>query len=218
MRVLLIEDDHLLGEGVVAGLRQAGFEVDWVQDGQSGLDALRGERFSAAILDLGLPRLPGLDLLRKLRAEKRTIPVLVLTARDAPGNVIAGLDTGADDYMVKPFDLNELSARLRALIRRATGVAASLIEHAGVVLDQAARTVHYRGQLVDLGTKEYALLEDLLLNTGRALTRGKLMETLYSWGSEIESNALDVHIHHLRRKLSPDLIRTVRGVGYMIAK
>jgi DNA-binding response OmpR family regulator len=208
----------LLGEGIVAGLRQACYSVDWVTNGQAGLDALRAEKFSAAILDLGLPRLPGLDLLRKLRQDKLGIPVLILTARDTPSDIIAGLDTGADDYMVKPFDLDELSARLRALIRRSAGVAAPVIEHAGLRFDQLSRSVDYLGKSVDLSPREFALLEDLLLNAGRALTRARLLETLYPWGSEIESNALEVHIHHLRRKLSPELIRTVRGVGYLIPK
>jgi DNA-binding response OmpR family regulator len=218
MRVLLVEDDPLLGEGIVAGLRQACYSVDWVTNGQAGLDALRAEKFSAAVLDLGLPRLPGLDLLRKLRQDKLGIPVLILTARDTPSDIIAGLDTGADDYMVKPFDLDELSARLRALIRRSAGVAAPVLEHAGLRLDQLSRSVDYLGKSVDLSPREFALLEDLLLNVGRALTRARLLETLYPWGSEIESNALEVHIHHLRRKLSPELIRTVRGVGYLIPK
>jgi two-component system, OmpR family, response regulator QseB len=218
MRVLLVEDDPMLGEGIVAGLRQAAYSVDWVTNGQAGLDALRAEQFSAAVLDLGLPRLPGLDLLRRIRLDKIDIPVLILTARDTLSDVVAGLDSGADDYMIKPFDLDELSARLRALIRRAAGVAASVIEHAGLRLDQVSRRVDYRGKSVSLSPREFVLLEELLLNAGRALTRARLLEALYPWGSEIESNALEVHVHHLRRKLSPELIRTVRGVGYLIPK
>jgi len=214
MRVMIVEDDPLLGPGLLAGLRQAGFSAEWLSDGQAALDALRLERFAAVVLDLGLPRLSGLDVLRQLRRDKISIPVLILTARDSQQDVISGLDSGADDYLVKPCDLGELAARLRALVRRAVGLTSSLIEHGPLVLDQAA----YDGKPVDLSPREFALLEQLLLNAGRALTRSRLEETLYPWGAELESNALDVHIHHLRRKLAPDLIRTVRGVGYLIAK
>lgn len=218
MRVLIVEDDPLLGAGLLAGLRQAGFAAEWVQDGQPALDVLHAERFGAVVLDLGLPRLSGLDLLRQLRRERNMIPVLVLTARDAHQDVISGLDSGADDYLVKPCDLGVLAARLRALVRRAAGVGSSLLEQGSLKLDQAARTVEFEGRPVDLSPREFALLEQLLLNAGRALTRARLEETLYPWGAEVESNALDVHIHHLRRKLAADLIRTVRGVGYLIAK
>jgi len=218
MRIMIVEDDRLLGEGLLAGLRQAGFSAEWVRDGQAGLDALRAERFSAVVLDIGLPRLSGLELLRQLRRDKEPVPVLILTARDSQQDVISALDGGADDYLVKPCDLGELAARLRALVRRAVGIASSLLEYRTLVLDQAARTVQYQGNPVDLSPREFALLEQLLLNAGRALTRKRLEETLYPWGAEIESNALDVHIHHLRRKLAPELIRTVRGVGYLIPK
>lgn len=218
MRILIVEDDPLLGEGLLAGLRQAGFSAEWVRDGQSGLDALRSERFAAVVLDLGLPRISGLDVLNHLRRGKDSVPVLILTARDRGQDVIAGLDGGADDYMVKPCDLGELAARLRALVRRAVGIASPLLEHGELRLDQAARKVEFQGKPVELSPREFALLEQLLLNAGRALTRNRLEETLYPWGAEIESNALDVHIHHLRRKLAPDLIRTVRGVGYLITK
>ena len=218
MRIMIVEDDRLLGEGLLAGLRQAGFSAEWVRDGQAGLDALRAERFSAVVLDIGLPRLSGLELLRQLRRDKEPVPVLILTARDSQQDVISALDGGADDYLVKPCDLGELAARLRALVRRAVGIASSLLEYGTLVLDQAARTVQYQGNPVDLSPREFALLEQLLLNAGRALTRKRLEETLYPWGAEIESNALDVHIHHLRRKLAPELIRTVRGVGYLIPK
>jgi two-component system OmpR family response regulator/two-component system response regulator QseB len=218
MRVMIVEDDPLLGQGLLAGLRQAGFSAEWLRDGQPALDALRAERFAAVVLDLGLPRMSGLELLRHLRREKQTVPVLILTARDSPQDVISGLDSGADDYLVKPCDLGELAARLRALVRRAVGVTSSRFEHGELTLDQAARTVEYQGKPVELSPREFALLEQLLLNAGRALTRSRLEETLYPWGAEIESNALDVHIHHLRRKLAPELIRTVRGVGYLIPK
>jgi DNA-binding response OmpR family regulator len=218
MRVLIVEDDPLLGAGLLAGLRQAGFAAEWVRDGQPALDALHAERFAAVVLDLGLPRLSGLEVLRHLRHERNMTPVLILTSRDAQHEVISGLDSGADDYLVKPCDLGVLAARLRALVRRAVGVGSSLLEHGALILDQAARTVSYEGHSIDLSPREFTLLEQLMLNVGRALTRARLEETLYPWGEEVESNALDVHVHHLRRKLAPDLIHTVRGVGYLIPK
>jgi DNA-binding response OmpR family regulator len=216
MRILIVEDDRLLGEGILAGLRQAGFQADWVQDGAAGLAALQSEPFSAVVLDLGLPRMSGLDVLRELRAARNATPVLILTARDTSQDVIAGLDAGGDDYMVKPFDLGELAARLRALIRRAAGGAAPLLEHGELQLDPAARSVRWQGRAVELAPREFSLLHELLLNAGRVLTRAQLEAKLYPWGEEVESNALEVHIHHLRRKLAADLIRTVRGVGYMV--
>ena len=221
MRILIVEDDRLLGEGILAGLRQAGFQPDWVQDGVAGLAALstpETEPFSAVVLDLGLPKLSGLDLLRRLRANHDTTPVLILTARDTSQDVIAGLDAGGDDYLVKPFDLGELAARLRALIRRAAGSAAPVIEHGELVLDATARSVRFKGQPVELAPREFALLHELLLNAGRVMTRTQLESKLYPWGEEVESNALEVHIHHLRRKLAAELIHTVRGVGYMVRK
>jgi len=216
MRILIVEDDRLLGEGILAGLRQAGFQADWVQDGVAGLAALQSEPFSAVVLDLGLPRMSGIDVLRQLRATRNAIPVLILTARDTSQDVIAGLDAGGDDYMVKPFDLGELAARLRALVRRSAGGAAPVLEHGELTLDPAARTVRWQGHAVDLAPREFALLHELLLNAGRVLTRAQLEGKLYPWGEEVESNALEVHVHHLRKKLAPELIRTVRGVGYMV--
>lgn len=218
MRILLVEDDRLLGEGIVAGLRQAGFAVDWARDGEAGLAALKSEPFAAVVLDIGLPRLSGLDVLRRLRADKSPLPVLLLTARDTAQDVIGGLDAGADDYLIKPFDLGELAARLRALIRRAAGAAAPLLEHGSLALDPAARSVSWQGRSVELSTREFDLLHELLLNAGRVLTRDQLEARLYPWGEEVESNALEVHIHHLRKKLAPELIRTVRGVGYLLDK
>jgi DNA-binding response OmpR family regulator len=218
MRILIVEDDRLLGEGILAGLRQSGFQPDWVQDGVAGLAALQSEPFSAVVLDLGLPKLSGLDLLRRLRAGHDTTPVLILTARDTSQDVIAGLDAGGDDYLVKPFDLGELAARLRALIRRAAGSAAPVIEHGELVLDATARSVRFKGQPVELAPREFSLLHELLLNAGRVMTRTQLESKLYPWGEEVESNALEVHIHHLRRKLAAELIHTVRGVGYMVRK
>ncbi len=216
MRLLLVEDDNALGAGMRAGLRQEGYTIDWLTDGLSALHALQNEDFDLAILDLGLPRLDGVQVLQQLRAGGSTLPVLVLTARDATEDRILGLDAGADDYLVKPFDLNELKARLRALLRRSAGRPQVLIEHAGVVLDPVSQQVSYQGNPVALTPKEYQLLHELLSQRGKVLTRERLVQTLYGWDEEAESNTLEVHIHHLRKKLSSDLIRTVRGIGYLV--
>jgi two-component system OmpR family response regulator/two-component system response regulator QseB len=218
MRILLVEDDRLLGDGIKAGLAQAGFVVDWVQDGVAAELALRTGAPDAMVLDLGLPRLSGIDVLRRLRAARSKVPVLILTARDAIDDRVQGLDAGADDYVVKPFDLAELAARLRALIRRGAGTPAPLLVVAGIALDPAAREVRRDGERVELPAREFALLHALMLNAGRVQTRDQLAERLYGWGEEIESNAIDVHMHHLRRKLGADAFRTVRGVGYMMPK
>ncbi|GAB4179775.1 MAG: two-component system response regulator PrmA [Rhodocyclaceae bacterium] len=216
MRILVVEDDGLLGDGIQAGLRQAGFAADWVRDGLAARAALASERFAAVVLDLGLPRLSGLDLLRGLRAAHDAIPVLILTARDTVAERIAGLDAGADDYVVKPFDLGELSARLRALLRRPAGSGEPVLRVGSVELDPAAHRVLHDGRAVELSAREFALLHELMINAGRVLSRSQLEERLYPWGEEVESNAVEVHVHHLRRKLAPDLIRTVRGVGYLL--
>ncbi|MFZ6046946.1 response regulator [Pseudomonas sp. CR3202] len=216
MRLLLVEDDNALGAGMRAGLRQEGYTIDWLTDGVSALHALQSEDFDLAILDLGLPRLDGVQVLQQLRAGGSTLPVLVLTARDTTEDRILGLDAGADDYLVKPFDLNELKARLRALLRRSAGRPQMLIEYAGVVLDPASQQVSYQGNPVALTPKEYQLLHELLSQPGKVLTRERLVQTLYGWDEEAESNTLEVHIHHLRKKLSSDLIRTVRGIGYLV--
>ncbi|MDH4564692.1 MULTISPECIES: response regulator [unclassified Pseudomonas] len=216
MRLLLVEDDNALGAGVRAGLRQEGYTIDWLTDGASALHALQTEEFDLAILDLGLPRLDGLQVLQQLRTGGSTLPVLVLTARDATEDRILGLDAGADDYLVKPFDLNELKARLRALLRRSAGRPQVLIEHNGVVLDPTSQQVSYQGSPVALTPKEYQLLHELLSQPGKVITRERLVQTLYGWDEEAESNTLEVHIHHLRKKLSSDLIRTVRGIGYLV--
>jgi len=207
-----------LGDGIQAGLAQAGFGVDWVKDGIAGELAFETGSHAAVVLDLGLPRLAGLELLRRMRARGNKTPVLILTARDAIEDRIRGLDSGADDYVVKPFDLHELAARLRALIRRAAGEAAAVLRVGDIDLDPAARRVRFKGQAVELPAREYALLNALMLTAGRVLTREQLAEKLYAWGEEVESNAIDVHIHHLRRKLAPSVIRTVRGVGYLMPR
>ncbi len=216
MRILLVEDDRLLGDGVKAGLCAAGFAVDWVRDGEAALAAVAAESFAAIVLDLGLPRRDGLSVLSALRATGNAVPVLVLTARDQVADKVRCLDLGADDYVVKPFDLDELAARLRALARRARGRAEASLRHGDVVLDPAARSVTLRGEPVVLTSREFDLLQMLLDAAGRVLTRRVLDEQLYAWGEAVGSNALEVHIHHLRKKLGADLIRTVRGVGYMV--
>ncbi|MDD3355101.1 response regulator [Zoogloea sp.] len=216
MRILLVEDDRLLGDGLKAGLAGAGFRVEWVRDGEAALAALEAEHFTALVLDLGLPRRDGLSVLASLRAGGNGIPVLVLTARDQVADKIRGLDLGADDYMIKPFDLDELAARLRALLRRAAGRAEARLIHGDLVLDPAARVVTLQGGVVSLTSREFDLLRVLLEAAGRVLSRRVLEEQLYAWGDELDSNALEVHVHHLRRKLGSDLIRTVRGVGYRV--
>ena len=218
MRILLVEDDALLGDAVQAGLKQAGHAVDWVRDGVAAEAALAAEDYAAVVLDLGLPRKGGLDVLRGLRTKKRALPVLILTARDTVEDRITGLDAGADDYLVKPFDLGELKARLRALLRRAGGQPAPVLAAAGVRLDPATRAVSCGGAPVDLSAKEYALLQALMQQSGRALSRTQLEEQLYGWGEEVGSNAVEVHIHNLRKKLGNDAIRTLRGIGYVMAK
>ncbi|OWW18243.1 response regulator [Noviherbaspirillum denitrificans] len=218
MRILLAEDDPLLGDGLKAGLRQLGFQVDWVCDGAAAERELRAQPYAAAVLDLGLPRLDGLDVLTAIRRAGLSIPVLVLTARDTVPDRIRGLDLGADDYVIKPVDLHELAARLRALIRRAHGQPHEVLTAQDIELDPAARVVRKSGSPVTLSTREFDLLHALMLSAGRVLTREHLEQQLYSWGQEIESNAVEVHIHNLRRKLGNTLIQTVRGVGYVLMR
>lgn len=216
MRILLVEDDPLLGDGLRAGLRQQGFVVDWVRDGHAAERELLGGAFEAAVLDLGLPLKDGMDVLQSLRARQCRTPVLVLTARDTVPERIAGLDGGADDYVLKPVDLYELGARLRALIRRAHGQPQQQLTSGSLRLDPAARQVFKDGQAVALSQREFDLLHTLLRSAGRVLTREQLEQQMYSWGYEVESNAIEVHIHHLRKKLGADAIQTVRGVGYTL--
>jgi len=218
MRILLVEDDRALGEGIRTALKPEGYTVDWLQDGASALHALNHESFELVILDLGLPRLDGLELLKRLRAAGNPVPVLVLTARDATSDRIAGLDAGADDYLVKPFDVAELKARLRALLRRSFNRPEPVLEYRGILLDPVNQQVSYQGTPINLPRKEFVLLHELLAQPGRVLTRDRLQQVLYGWDEEVESNALEVHIHHLRKKFFPELIRTVRGVGYLVDK
>ena len=218
MRILLVEDDPQLGDGLTVGLRQAGFTVDWVRDGPAADVALQAEAFDLLVLDLGLPRLGGLDVLARVRGRGQAVPVLILTARDAVGDKVAGLDGGADDYLVKPVDLDELAARLRALVRRAHGQPQEKLVAGDVALDPAGRSVTLAGEPVTLSAREFDLLQALMLNAGRVLSREQLEQHLYSWGQEVESNAVEVYVHHLRRKLRPELIVTVRGVGYMLPR
>lgn len=218
MRILLAEDDLLLGDGLRAGLRQLGFQVDWVRDGDAAERELCAESYAAAVLDLGLPRKDGLDVLAAVRRAGVSIPVLVLTARDAVPDRIRGLDVGADDYVIKPVDLNELAARLRALIRRAYGQPHECLVAQDVELDPAARSVRKAGEPVNLSSREFDLLHIFMLNAGRVLSREQIEQHLYSWGQEVESNAIEVHIHNLRRKLGNALIQTVRGVGYILLR
>ena len=223
MRLLLVEDDRMIGESVRTALRQDGFAVDWVRDGRAADDTLQSERFDLVLLDLGLPNLgpqhrDGLDVLRALRARQDATPVIVLTARDALEDRVAGLDAGADDYLVKPFELDELAARMRAVLRRHGGRADTAIECDGVRLDPATRQVTLRGEPVVLSAREIAVLEALMQRPGAILSRAQLEDRLYGWGDEIESNAVTVYIHQLRRKLGADFIKNVRGVGYYVGR
>jgi len=217
MRILLIEDDPLLGDGISKGLTQAGFTVDWMRDGRSGEQAIDTEDYSLLVLDLGLPKLSGLDLLRRLRQKKNPLPVLILTARDTVADKVQGLDAGADDYLIKPFDLAELSARIRTLLRRSGGRATPLLHCGDISLDPAAHCVTLKNIPVDISPREFSILHELLQNTGKVLTRERLEQSLYGWNFDAGSNTVEVHIHHLRKKLGAEVIRTVRGVGYVIS-
>jgi DNA-binding response OmpR family regulator len=214
MRVLLAEDDAMLGDGLRAGLRQLGFQVDWVRDGLAAERELRSGDYAAAVLDLGLPGQDGLEVLQAVRAADIRTPVLVLTARDAIPARILGLNLGADDYVVKPVDLHELAARLRSLVRRSHGAAQETLRMGELVLEPGARREQWQGNEVTVSTREFDLLHALVRGGGRVLSRDQLEQQMYSWGHEVESNAIEVHIHHLRRKLQAEVIQTVRGVGY----
>jgi two-component system response regulator QseB len=216
MRVLLVEDDELLGDGVCMGLTQYGYVVDWVKDGQSALQAILMENFDTIVLDLELPKKSGLEVLKTARSQNITTPVLILTANELVEDRVKGLDAGADDYLVKPFDLEELSARIRALQRRTASRADPTITFGGISIDPATRQAYLNDELLVLPRREFALLQKLLENAGKVISREQLIQTLYGWGDEIDSNALEVHIHNLRKKLGKGFIRTIRGVGYVI--
>lgn len=218
MRILLVEDDELLGDATRTGLSQYGYTVDWLKDGESAKLALKNESFDLVVLDLGLPKLSGLGLLRYARSAGNATPVIILTARETIEDRVKGLDAGADDYLTKPFEMDELTARVRALIRRSSGRADSTIQYRNVELDPAAHSVTVDGNEVNVPRREFALLQKLLENSGQVLSREQLMQSVYGWEEDVDSNALEVHIHNLRKKLNATFIRTIRGVGYMVEK
>jgi DNA-binding response OmpR family regulator len=217
VRILLVEDDDLLAAGIRDTLERALYAVEWVPDGAQALAALKSNAFDLVVLDLGLPKVDGVEVLRQVRGEGGAVPVIVLSARDTAPDRVLGLDAGADDYLVKPFDVDELLARVRAQLRRQRGAAVNVIEHGPLRLDPAALTVTFEGQPVALQRREFMLLQKLLQSAGQVLSRAQLEDSLYGWDSGVESNSVDVHIHKLRRKLYPEVIRTVRGVGYVAA-
>lgn len=218
MRLLLVEDDELLGDAVKTGLTQFGYIVEWLKDGEAARTVLKSEAFELIILDLGLPKLSGLSLLQWIRGEGKNVPVIILTARDSIEDRVKGLDSGSDDYLIKPFDLNELSARVRALVRRSQGRADTLLTYKNIALDPAAHSVYVDEVMVNLPRREFSLLQKLLENCGQVLSREQLMQSIYGWDEDVDSNALEVHIHNLRKKLDANFIRTIRGIGYMIEK
>ncbi len=222
MRILLVEDDEMLGHGTHTGMLQYGYQADWVKDGHSALEATKEHEYDAIVLDLGLPKLSGLKVLRQWRSDGIVTPVIILTARDSIEDRVNGLDTGADDYLVKPFDLDELCARLRAMQRRSINdnkaASANLLTYKNIKLDIAAHTVSCDDEIISIPRREFALLQKLLENAGQVMSREQLSQSLYGWDDEIDSNALEVHIHNLRKKLNATFIRTIRGVGYMADK
>ncbi len=218
MRVLLVEDDPMIGKAVCQGLTRAGFCVDWVSDGRAAELSIANNVYQTVILDLGLPRQDGLAVLAAARSRRNPVPVLIATARDAVADRIAGLNAGADDYLVKPYDLDELIARVRALIRRQAGSASPLLECGPLCVDPVARTVRLDGQPVELSAREFSLLEVLMQKPGAVLSRERLEDSVYGWSSEVGSNAVEVHLHNLRKKLGADRIRNVRGVGYCVTE
>lgn len=217
MRILLVEDDELLGKGIRSGLaQQTGYTIDWLKDGESAEHAILSEHFDMIILDIGLPKRNGLEVLSNIRTKGIKTPLVILSARESVTDRIKGLDTGADDYLPKPFDLNELFARLRAVARRSAGRADPLIHYGDIQLDPACHSVYQDETRINISPREFALLHKLLENTGHVISREQLSQSLYGWDTEIDSNAVEVHIHNLRKKLGNKLIQTVRGVGYMI--
>jgi DNA-binding response OmpR family regulator len=218
LRLLLVEDDPLLGEGLYTGLSREYYNVDWVKNGEMAVAAADTANYDAVILDIGLPKISGLEVLTTIRSKGNLVPVLILTAQDGLDERVSGLDSGADDYLVKPFEFDELCARIRAITRRNRGLPEQLIRYKEIALDPAAHTVMKNGEPVNLSRREFALLEEFLAAQGRVLSRAHLEDKLYSWGDEIESNAIEVHIHHLRKHFGAELIKTVRGIGYMVPK
>jgi len=218
MRILLVEDDQMIGEPMLDILRSESYAVDWVRDGEMADTALAGQTYDLILLDLGLPRRDGMSVLRSLRARKDRTPVLIATARDEVAQRIEGLDAGADDYVLKPFDLDELLARIRALIRRAQGRAEPVYEHMGVTINPGTHEATIDGKPVQLSAREWSVLEPLIARPGLVLSRQQLEEKLYGWKDEISSNAVEVYVHGLRKKLGAKLIQNVRGLGYMVPK
>ncbi|WP_395947565.1 response regulator [Caedibacter taeniospiralis] len=218
MRILVVEDDVMLGEGIVEGLKQHNYAVDLMQDGKMAELALDTEPYDAVVMDIGLPSKDGIAIVRSIRAKGNAVPVLLLTARDAVGDRVRGLDSGADDYLTKPFDLSELLARMRALVRRSVGRAEPKIKFESLELDPAAQTLTVNGEFIKLSRREFALLECLLENAGKVVSKTKLLEKLYGWDEEVDSNTLEVHIHNLRKKIQSKYIKTLRGVGYIVQK
>jgi two-component system response regulator QseB len=218
MRVLVVEDDPMIGRAVEAGLRHGGYAVDWVRDGADAARALANDVYELALLDLGLPRRDGLEILKNVRRSGGTLPVLIITARDSVADRIAGLDAGADDYLMKPFNLEELLARVRAVLRRHQGRSSPEMTYGALTVDPVQHRVFFLGVEVELSAREFAVLEALMKEPGAVVTREKLEDAVYGWGEEVGSNSIEVHLHHLRRKLKPQLIRNVRGVGYRIAR
>lgn len=218
MRLLLVEDDELLGDAVKTGLIQFGYIVDWLKNGEIAKNIIKTESFDLIILDLSLPKISGMTLLQTIRQAQNKTPVIILTARESINDRIRGLDAGADDYITKPFDLNELGARVRALTRRAQGRADTILQYANITIDPAAHSVLVDGQAINVPRREFALLQKLIESSGQVLSREQLMQSMYSWDEEVDSNALEVHIHNLRKKLNAQFIRTIRGVGYLIDK
>lgn len=218
MRILLVEDDELLGDALKTGLTQFNYIVEWLKDGEQAIIAVKNESFDLIILDLGLPKIMGMEVLKSIRNKNIKTPILILTARESVDDMVRGLDNGADDYMTKPCDLNELGARARALIRRTQGRAESIICYDNITLDPAAHIVTVNGKKLNMARREFLLLQKLLENTGQVLSRESLMQSIYGWDEDLESNALEVHIHNLRKKINTDFIKTIRGVGYIIEK
>jgi two-component system response regulator QseB len=218
MRVLVVEDDPMIGRAVVAGLQGDGHAVDWVRDGAQAELAFGSAVYDLALLDLGLPRRDGAELLKSVRRAGNAVPVLIISARDSVQDRVAGLDIGADDYLVKPFDLDELLARARAVMRRHEGRSTPQMSYGALALDPVKREVRFRGGIVELSAREFAVLEALMKEPGAVISRERLEDAVYGWGEEVGSNTIEVHLHHLRRKLEPRIIRNIRGVGYQVTR